>query len=351
MINNIDRSKKAQLVLCGLIFMLLPALTLALTFPLPQKGDDIVGQTQTIIIQNGQEVSDIDEKYEVGYFELQEANPGVDLNHLWPATKLIIPNRYILPNAPRKGIVINLSELRLYYYPQNQPVVMTYPVGIGKEGEDTPLMSTKIVEKIKDPAWHPTDSTRAEAAEKGIVIPKIVASGPDNPLGPFAMRLGNPNYLIHGNNDPTGVGFRISGGCIHMFNQDIEKLFNLVTIGTSVDIVAQPFKTGWSGHKFYLEAHVPVQLKGLQAATHTFSPAITVIRQAVDAEHNIEIDWDKALSVADAQRGIPTVIGVFNTSIVPKITLIQKSNHKIGSIHDKTARQHIRTKIVRKKSK
>lgn len=120
-------------------------------FPFASKGDDIIGQIETIIIQNGQEVSDIDEKYEVGYFELQEANPRVDLDHLWPGTKLIIPNRYILPNAPRNGIVINLSELRLYYYPQNDPVVMTYPVGIGKEGEDTPLMSTKIVEKLKIP--------------------------------------------------------------------------------------------------------------------------------------------------------------------------------------------------------
>ncbi len=345
------RSKKIQQMLSGLLLLLVPVLAFALTFPLPNKGDDIVGKVETIVVQSGQEITDIGEKYEVGYFELQEANPGIDLDHLWPGTKLVIPNRYVLPNAPRKGIVINLSELRLYYYPTDEPVVMTYPVGIGKEGEDTPLMSTKIVEKIKDPAWHPTKDTRAEAEEKGIIIPKIVAPGSDNPLGPYAMRLGNPNYLIHGNNDPSGVGFRISGGCIHMFNRDIENLFNLVKIGTSVDIVAQPFKTGWSNKKFYLEAHVPVQLKGLQAATHTFQPAMTVIRQAVDMQHNIEIDWDKALSVADAEHGIPSVIGKLNTSIVPKITLTRKSRHKRGVTHGKTTRQRVRTKAVRSKKK
>jgi L,D-transpeptidase ErfK/SrfK len=154
-----------------------------------------------------------------------------------------------LPDAERTGIVINIAELRLYYYPEvregETPRVESYPIGIGREGYDTPLGITETTMRLEDPAWYPPRSMREEAAERGEPPPEVVPPGPDNPLGRHAVLLDIPGYLIHGTNDPDGIGMRASRGCIRMFPEDIETVFNNVSVGTQVNIIDQPIKVGW----------------------------------------------------------------------------------------------------------
>ena len=302
-----NRNYTQRLVLL-LILSILPSVLFALTFSLPKSNNNIVGNVKTITMPYGEDITDIGQKYQVGYFEFLEANPDSDLDNLFAGTKLVVPTRYILPSALHKGVVINLAELRLYYYPPGGAEVMTFPIGIGRKGELTPLMKTKIIDKREDPIWTPTALTRQQELEKGIVLPRFIEAGPQNPLGKFSMRLGFNTYLIHGTNDPSGVGIRSSGGCIRMYPNDISKLFPLINVGTSVNVVNQPFKAGWRGNTLYLEAHVPIGHKRGKALD-VLTPVVQAIMQMAKKRQHVEINWEKAMTVADQQRGIPEPIG------------------------------------------
>jgi len=288
-----------------LIFSLLSFTVRALTFHIP-KNSDIVGHVYTVMVHDGEDITDIAQRYDVGYFDFLEANPGLDLDNLFIGEKLIVPSRFILPPGPHRGIVINLAELRLYYYP-NPQTVMTFPVGIGKVDEPTPLMKTKIIGKRKNPTWTPTKATRKRAEEMGITLPAIIQAGPDNPLGNYAMRLGRPKFLIHGTNDPTGVGLRSSGGCIRMFPKNVKLLFSYVKIGTPVSIVNDPFKVGYIGNKIYLESHVPLNHKR-GYLPKTLKPMADAIIPYIKHWH-VEINWEQAMHAAQRQLGIPEPIG------------------------------------------
>jgi L,D-transpeptidase ErfK/SrfK len=279
----------------------------ALKFHLPDYGSSVIGRVKTVSVPSGYDITDIGQEYHVGYLEFLEANPGININHLWAGEKIIAPTRYILPQAPRSGIVINLAELRLYYYPKDQPVVYTFPVGIGRERSPTPLLTTNIISKRANPIWIPTADTHAEAKEKGIMLPRRVMPGPQNPLGEYAIRLGMRTYLIHGTNDPSGVGIRSSGGCIRMFPSDVEKLFHLVKIGTSVHVVEQSIKIGWRGNVLYLESHVPVKNKR-DNSEDTLRMLMKIIGPEA-RKWQARIDWQRAILAAEQQRGIPIPIG------------------------------------------
>jgi len=174
-----------------------------------------------------------------------------------------VPSQHVLPRVPRRGLVLNLPEMRMYYFPPKQPgrpaQVQTYPIGIGRMDWATPLGTTTIVGKVKDPSWTPPESIRLEHAAKGDPLPRVVPAGPNNPLGRYAMRLGIPGYLIHSTNKPLGVGMRVSHGCIRMLPEDIERLFPQLPTGTPVTIVNQPVKAGWYGGKLYIEIHPPLE--------------------------------------------------------------------------------------------
>lgn len=216
--------------------------SLGATFVLPASGN-LVGEIKYTRSAIGETIDEVGRRFNVGYYEMVKANPHVDANHtLANNTALIIPAQFILPNVPRKGIVINLAEYRLYYFPEDENVVITFPVGIGREGWDTPLGLTKLTAKVVNPAWRPTAKLRAAAEEMGAPIPEVFPSGPDNPLGSHVLRLGWPTFLIHGTNRVDGIGAKVSAGCIRMLPDDIEYLYSLVHIGTPVRIINEPIK-------------------------------------------------------------------------------------------------------------
>lgn len=279
----------------------------AATYPLPPEGDALIGKVQETRVQAGETLLDIARRYGVGLNELQTANPGIDAWLPTVGQRVIVPSQYLLPNAPRTGIVVNLPELRLYYYPPAKPgaarVVITYPLGIGSEGRAIPLASTKIIEKKVDPVWVVPESIRVEHAAEGEYLPKRVPPGPDNPLGRYALRLGLSSYLIHSTNRPYSVGMRVSHGCLRMYPEHIAELYPQVVTGTPVQIVDQPYKVGWHDGKLYLESHPPMVEAG-----HTPESNLTPMVAAVTAEVSGRLDdraWQRATEVATRSAGLP----------------------------------------------
>jgi len=279
----------------------------AAVFPLPPPGSDLVGEVITVRARAEDTLLDIARRHDLGYNEIIAANPGVDPWLPEPGREIVVPARFVLPSAPREGIVINLAEMRLYYFPPPQRdgagVVMTFPIGIGREGWGTPLGKTRIVEKKRDPAWVVPESIRRERAAQGDPLPPVVPPGPDNPLGRFALRLGMPGYLIHGTNKPFGVGRRISHGCIRMYPEDIEVLFEEVEPGTPVRIVDQPYKLGREGNALYLEAHEPIGDHGAPVASNL--PQVMGALAAVVGSAQREAVLMAAMTTASLHSGVP----------------------------------------------
>jgi L,D-transpeptidase ErfK/SrfK len=194
---------------------------------------------------------------DLGYLEMVVANPGVDAWLPGEGTEIILPTRFILPPGPRQGIVINLAEYRLYYFPKDRDVVYTYPLGIGREGWSSPVADAHITAKTPNPGWTPPQSIRDEHAADGDPLPAYVPPGPNNPLGPYKLGLSVPGYLIHGSNKKFGIGMRVSHGCFRMLNHNVLKLASLVSVGTPVRIINEPYKFGRSGGKVYLRRMHP----------------------------------------------------------------------------------------------
>ena len=226
---------------------------------LPETGN-IVGEPYTATVEDEEDtLLDIAHAHGVGYEEIRRANPDTSLWVPGKGTPVQIPAQHILPDVERTGVVINIAELRLYYYPEvkdgEAPRVETYPIGIGRDGFDTPLGITKTTMRIEDPAWYPPESVRQEAAERGDPPPDVVPPGPDNPLGQHAILLDIPGYLIHGTNQPDGIGMRASRGCIRMHPDDIKAVFDQIPTGTQVNIIDEPIKLGWDADQLpYVQA-------------------------------------------------------------------------------------------------
>jgi L,D-transpeptidase ErfK/SrfK len=204
----------------------------------------VVGEVQVTRARHEDSLASISRAYDLGYDELVEANPGVDEWFPGAGTPIVLPTRFRLPDAPREGIVLDLAARRLFFFPEaraGEPrEVITHPIGIGREGTETPVGATSVISKKVDFAWVVPESIRRESAEAGRPLPERVPPGPDNPMGRFALRLGFPGILIHGTNQPAAVGMSATHGCIRLLPEDIEALFPLVPIGTPVTIVDQP---------------------------------------------------------------------------------------------------------------
>ncbi|CDL79117.1 L,D-transpeptidase family protein [Xenorhabdus cabanillasii] len=237
-------------------------LAYAVEYPLPPANSRLIGENSIYVVpDDGLPLEAIAAKYQIGLLAMLEANPGVDPYLPKPGTKLIIPSQMLLPNAPRQGIVINLAELRLYYYPKGKDHVIVYPIGIGQLGRNTPTMTTSVSQLIKHPTWTPTANIRKDYASRGIILPAVIPAGPDNPMGDFALRLaaGRGEYLIHGTNANFGIGMRVSSGCIRLRPDDIEALFYNVPKGTRVQIINEPIKYAVEPNgKRYVEVHQPL---------------------------------------------------------------------------------------------
>lgn len=281
------------------------------SFPLPPPGNDVIGELRTATTGLHDTLLDVARANGLGYEEITNANPGVDPWLPGAGTTVVLPKMRLLPRAPREGIVINLPEHRLYWFPParagEQPVVWTFPVSIGKMDWHTPLGVTHIVSKIRNPTWTPPPSVREEHARRGDILPAVVPAGPDNPLGLFAMRLGIPggNYLIHGTNRPAGVGMQVTHGCMRLYPEDIERLFAMVSVNTPVMIVNQPYKWGWHDGELLIEVHPPLQEDAVEPPTLTDLTRLIV--EATSAEP-LAIDWGTAELTWREERGVPAAV-------------------------------------------
>ncbi|MEM9172810.1 MAG: L,D-transpeptidase family protein [Pseudomonadota bacterium] len=231
-------------------------------FLLPDDRSDVIGAIVEVPARAEETFVEIARRHGLGYNDLLRANPKVDPWLPGEGTPVRLPTMFILPPGPRSGVVLNLPEYRLYYYPpagkDGVRRVHTYPISIGRMDWETPLGRTTVIAKAVKPSWYPPASIRKEHADAGDPLPGVVPPGPDNPLGEYAMRLGLPGYLIHGTNRPAGVGMRVTHGCIRMFPEDIEVLFGNLPVGTPVRIINEPVKAGWLNGQLYVEAHVPL---------------------------------------------------------------------------------------------
>jgi L,D-transpeptidase ErfK/SrfK len=298
----------------GLAALALTGAAQASLYPLPTDGSSVVGSDSDVTTVYEDTLPDIAHKYSLGYYEIIRANPGVDVWLPGAGKDLTLPGRRILPPGPREGIVVNLPEHRLYYYPKpkpnEKPIVITFPVSIGKMDWRTPLGATTVIAKIKHPAWYPPESIRKEHEKNGDPIPRVVPPGPDNPLGDYALRLaaGNGEYMIHGTNNPTAVGMAVTHGCIRMYPEDVAAIFAQVPIGTKVRLINEPVKVAWVDGQLFLEAHPPVDAEG-----QTIDPDLKLLSDKLDAvlgKSNAAIHWDLARSTLQAASGMPTLVGV-----------------------------------------
>jgi L,D-transpeptidase ErfK/SrfK len=261
----------------------------------------LIGELQVLFTRYENTFSAIAREYGVGYDELRQANPGVD--HWLPGedTPVYLPTRHLLPDAPREGIVLNVASMRLFHFAGQE--VTTYPIGIGREGWATPTGEARVTQKARDPVWYVPASVRTEHAAAGDPLPRVVPPGPDNPLGRFAIALSMPGYLIHGTNKPSGVGMRVSHGCVRLYPEDIEALYERVAIGTPVRMVNQPAVVAWQDEQLYLEVHPPLAEDERDIAAEVdalLTAALEVAGVAVD-----RLDREAVQTVVAAQRGIP----------------------------------------------
>ncbi|HTV97322.1 MAG TPA: L,D-transpeptidase family protein [Steroidobacteraceae bacterium] len=308
------RAPLAGGILCAALCFALPPPAHATVYTLQNPTDMVFGEDQTVVTVYEDTLYDLARKYSLGSEELIRVNPGVDPWLPGAGKKLIIPGRHILPPGPHEGIVVNLPEHRLYYYPKpkrgHPQEVITYPVSIGKMDWRTPLGLTHVISKQKNPTWYPPASVRKEHAEAGDPLPPSVPPGPDNPLGAYAMRLaaGNGTYLIHGTNNPIAVGLAVTHGCIRMYPDDVAALYPLVPVGTPVRLINEPIKVAWVDGELLLEAHPPVDAQG-----QSFEPNVeqfSELLQRAVGDTTVAIHWDYAREVLQKANGEIATVGL-----------------------------------------
>ncbi|MES1992763.1 MAG: L,D-transpeptidase family protein [Pseudomonadota bacterium] len=296
------------------LFLALPALAQYRSYPLPAPNNDVIGQLLQYPAQQEDTLLDIARRFSLGQDEIVQANPQVDKWLPGKGTPVLLPTQFILPRGNRQGIIINVPEMRLYYFPPASKglgqQVITYPVSIGRMDWDTPVGMTRVLRKDKDPVWYPPASIKKEHAEKGDILPDVVPAGPDNPLGQHAMRLGFNGYLIHGTNNPWGIGMRVTHGCVRMYPEDVAQLFDWVDVGTPVEILNDPVKVGWLGDALYLEVHEPLE-ESNASPERLYEMAMQAVLGAV-AQRPVRISWARVREIVTQQNGVPTAISLDN---------------------------------------
>jgi len=281
----------------------------AVEYHLPADNSNLVGENQYYVVPEGKlTLEKIAAQFQLGLTNLLEANPDVDPFLPKPGSTLLIPQQLILPNTKHEGMVINSAEMRLYYYSEDKKSVTVLPIGIGQIGKDTPEQwVTKVHRKRPNPTWTPTARMHKEYAAKGITLPTVWPAGPDNPMGLFALYVGNL-YAIHGTNATFGIGLRVSSGCVRLRDDDIEKLFNSVPVGTRVEFINQPIKaTEEPDGNRYLEVHEP--LSRTQAEFESKQPlALPLNKQITRFIAHPEIDSFTLKRLLEQRTGMPTRI-------------------------------------------
>jgi L,D-transpeptidase ErfK/SrfK len=305
--------------LIPLLIMVLSAsgvrLARAAVYDLSDPNIQVVGEDLHIQTHYSDTLVEIARRYGLGYEEIARANPKVDPWLPGEGTDIVIPGRHILPPGPRDGIVVNIPEHRIYYFSKprkgHTPTVVTYPVSIGKMDWQTPMGLTHVVSKEVNPTWNPPASVRAEHLANGDPLPNgVIKSGPDNPLGLFAMRLAiHPgDYLIHGTNNPLAVGMAVTHGCIRMYPEDVATLFPTVPVGTKVYLINVPLKVAFVDGDLLLEAHPPVDAQG-----QTIDPVLSKFEAMLNevlGNSTTAVNWDIAIDTLKTANGIPVLVGL-----------------------------------------
>ena len=292
--------------------------TLVNHYVIDSPQQTVVGIPQVVLARHTDTLSDMARAYGLGYDELAVANPDVDPWLPGDQTPVLLPTQFVLPNVPREGIVLNIASRRLFYFPQmpeGQPqVVKTYPIGIGRVGWETPLGATTVVAKAVNPTWYVPASVRREHRELGNPIPSVIPPGPDNPLGTRVLKLEMPGYLIHGTNQPYGVGMRVSHGCVRLYPENIEYLYELVDIGEPVRIINEPFLIGELNGEIMFEAHAPLEDDSIGV-----DERLEQLFARFAAESAIELstaDRDQIRTVTSIANGVPVRIRAYDTDEV-----------------------------------
>lgn len=285
-------------------------------FVIESPQQSVVGELQVVLTREEDTFSDLARAYGLGYDELVAANPGVDPWLPGEQTAVLLPTQFVLPDTPRKGIVLNIATKRLFYYPQmpaGQPqVVITYPIGIGRVGWETPLGSASVVAKAVNPSWFVPASVRREHAEMGDPLPAVVPPGPDNPLGTRVLQLDLPGYLIHGTNQPYGVGMRVSHGCVRLYPENIESLYELVAIGEPVQIINEPFLAGFQNGRMMFEAHAPLEDDTISAEDRLHS---LIVRLGESGSYELSVEAERNVRKAAADTaGFPVYVERYNAA-------------------------------------
>lgn len=279
----------------------------ATVYTMPSANQSLVGDLQYTVAAADDTAAKLGQRYDIGFGAIQSANPHIDVvKEMTYGTQLQIPTQHLLPNHPREGIVVNLPEMRMYYYLNGK--VLTYPVGIGKIGKTIPITKTTITRKVKDPVWIPPQDIREFNLEQGIVLPRIMPAGPDNPLGPYAIYMGIPTYLIHSTIFPESVGKRASFGCLRMFESDIQEFFPSINKGIPVVIVNEPTKVGWENSHLFVETHQPLEEHN-GAYDATLPGMVHIVANATD-DSDALVDWQLLYYLAQERDGIPHDVGV-----------------------------------------
>lgn len=287
--------------------LLLPSTVLAKTFDRPSHDAQFIGQNFTVIVKEGDSYSQLARKYDIGYDALGAANPNINPKNLPIGTVLVIPDKHLLPPKPWRGIVANLPQMRMFYFPKTGKKIYSYPIGIRRKGWNTPLGRMKITQKKKNPPWIVPKAVQKALAKQGIKLPNVVPTGPENPLGKYAMRLSYPTYLIHGTNEPIGVGTRVTAGCLRMYPEDIAELFGMAKVGTHVNLLSQSFQIDVIKNTIYLTVFKQINDSKDAPSWETLIP------KALDTQlkhHNYEIDWSNIDLAVTLTSGQPLPIGL-----------------------------------------
>ena len=269
------------------------------------RGDDIIGRPAVVKLEKGDTLPDIARHFGLGLNAISAANPGVDVWVPKEGERILLPLSFILPDTPRKGIVINLATMRLFQFKgdSTSQVVSTYPVGVGTKERPTPMGQMHVARKAARPTWHVPASISEDHRKKGDILPAKVPPGPQNPLGEYALYLSKAGYLIHGTNKPASIGLKATNGCMRLYPENVKTLFNDTPVNTPVAIVNQPYLVGQRNGVLYMEAHTPLEDSGVLELEKMNAKLRSIEKKSARA-----LDWKKIKEVQTEARGIPVPI-------------------------------------------
>lgn len=285
-------------------------------------GEDVVGGMAVIRLEKGDTLPDIARHFGLGTNTVTAANPNVDVWAPEAGQRILLPMRFILPDGPRNGIVINLPAMRLFHFKNRGKAVATYPLGIGTEERPTPMGDMHVTKKVTKPTWYVPASIAADHRKKGDILPPQVLPGPDNPLGEYALYLSKPSYLIHGTNKPASIGLRATNGCMRLYPENIKKLYEQAPVGTKVRIVNQPYLAGRADGIIYLEAHMPFDDLPGDPLEDVYEKLATLERKSSGS-----IDWSKVRKTLAEAIGYPVPVSKVGPGIDLRPADIVEVNH------------------------